>query len=68
MWNLEYNTNELIYETENHKQSEQTGGCQEGGGRGRDRMGAGDSRCKLSYTEWIINKVLLYSIFHDKSQ
>ena len=32
----------------------------EGGGGGLERE-AGVSRCKLLYTEWISNKVLLYS-------
>ena len=39
----------------------QTGGCQGGGGgRGMD-WEFGISRCKLVYTEWINNEVLLYS-------
>ena len=30
MWNLKYDANELIYETETDLQREQTCGCQEG--------------------------------------
>ena len=47
---------------QNHGLREQTGGCQGGGfGRGMERE-AGASRCKLQYhTEWINNRILLYS-------
>ena len=41
-----------------HRHREQTCGCQVG--RGMD-WEFGVSRCKLLYTEWINNKVLLYS-------
>ena len=62
MWNLKYDTNEPIYETEQtHRHREQNCGCQgEVGWRG---MGwkFGVSRCKLIYIEWINNKVLLYN-------
>ena len=38
--NLKYNTSEPIYETETGSwHREQTGGCQEGGGWGRDGVG-----------------------------
>ena len=37
MWNLKEDTNELIYETDLHR--EQTCGCQEGGGWRRDGVG-----------------------------
>ena len=40
-----------------HRHREQTCSCQEGG---KD-WEFGISRCKLLYTEWINNKVLLYS-------
>ena len=44
-----------------HRHKEQPCGCQGGGGgRGMD-WEFGISRCKLLYTEWINNKVLLYS-------
>ena len=42
-----------------HRHREQTCGCQAGGGWMEWEFGI--SRCKLSYTEWINNKVLLYS-------
>ena len=38
MWNLKYDTNELIYETETDRHREQTCGCQ-GEGLGRDGVG-----------------------------
>ena len=40
-----------------HRHREQTCGCQEGG----MDWEFGTSRCKLLYTGWINNKVLLYS-------
>ena len=62
MWNLKYDTNEPIYETETKSGTfEQTGGCQGGlGGRGED-WEFWVSRCKLLCIEWINNKALLYS-------
>ena len=39
MWNLKYDTNEFIYETETDSQREQTGGGQGGGGVGEGRSG-----------------------------
>ena len=62
MWNLKYNTNELMYETKTHRHREQTCGCQ-GGGRveGGVEWKFRVSRCKLLYTEWINNEVLLYN-------
>ena len=59
MWNLKYDTNELIYETETDSQT-----CELPRGRGgRGGLGwqFGISRCKLLYIEWINNKVLLYN-------
>ena len=38
MWNLRYDMNELIYNTETDSQREQTCGCQRGKGWGRDRL------------------------------
>ena len=62
MWNLKYDTNELIYETETDSQTQTTTcGCQGGGGRGGMDWEFGISRCKLLYRDWINNKVLLYS-------
>ena len=43
-----------------HRLREQTCGCQVGDGGGMD-WEYGISRCKLLYTEWLNNKVLLYS-------
>ena len=63
MWNLKYDTNELIYKTETDSQTQRTdlwlpGG--KGGGGGMD-WEFGISRCKLLYIEWTNNKVLLCS-------
>ena len=44
-----------------HRHREQTCGCQEGWGGGGKDWEFGISRCKLLYTGWINNKVLLYS-------
>ena len=61
MWNLRYDTNELIYETETGSQRTHLllprG---RGGWEGKD-WEFGVSGCKVLYTEWINNKVLLYS-------
>ena len=43
-----------------HRHREQTCGCQGGGWGGMD-WEFGVSRCKLLHTEWMDNKVLLYS-------
>ena len=48
---------------QSHRHREHTCGCQEGG-EGREGWTGGwglVSVCKLLYTEWINNKVLLYS-------
>ena len=65
MWNLTYDTDEFIYETEIHRHRKQTHGFQQGG------IGweFGISRCKLLYIGWINNKVLhgeLHPISCDK--
>ena len=40
MWNLKYDTNELIYETKIDWQIQRTDcGCQDAGGQGRDGVG-----------------------------
>ena len=44
MWNLKYDTNELIYETERDRHREQTCGCQGGGGWERDKLGVWDQQ------------------------
>ena len=56
MWNLKYDTNEPFYEAETESQTEQNGGCQEGGGGVEWEVGV--IRCKLSCVQWINNKVL----------
>ena len=56
MWNLNYNTNQHIYEIDS-----QTYGCQGGrGGRGMD-WDFGISRGKPACIGWKNNKVLLYN-------
>ena len=62
MWNLKYDTNEIIYETEMDSQTENrlVVAKAERSGRGMD-WEFGTCRCKLLYIEWINNKVLLYS-------
>ena len=58
MWNLKYDTNELIYETETDSQTERRLVVAKGGGAGRG-WEFGISRCKLLSREWINNKILL---------
>ena len=63
MWNPKYDANELIDKTETDSQAQRTGlwlPRGRGGGVGME-WEFGVSRCKLSYIEWINNKVLLYS-------
>ena len=72
MWNIKYDTNELIYETkQTHRISEQPCDCQgEEWGVGAMNLEFGISKCKLLYIEWINNKVPvcreLYPIACDK--
>ena len=54
-WNIKYDTNELIYETETESLDIENRLVVAKG------EGVGVSRCKLLYVEWINNKVLLYS-------
>ena len=73
MWNLKYDTNEHIYETERDSPTERTDLWLP-----RGRSGGGVKgwvfeigRCKLLYIGWINNKALFhstgnYSIFCDK--
>ena len=64
VWNLNYDSNKLIYETEtDSRHREQTCGFQGGGlvvCEGMD-WEFGISRCKLLFREWINIKVPLYS-------
>ena len=62
MWNLKYDTNECIYETETDSEIQRTDlwlprGREGGGGMDWE---FGISRWKLLYIGWINNKVLLY--------
>ena len=62
MWNLKYDTNELIYETETDSDIENRLVVAKGeGGEGGKDSEFGISRCKLLYIGWVNNKVLLYS-------
>ena len=63
MWNLKYDANEHIYDTEMiHRHREQTCDGQRVGGHGvGEDWEFGISTCKLVYTGWINNKILLYS-------
>ena len=60
-WNLKYDTNELTQKTETDSDIENRPVVAKRGGEELDWQ-FGTSRCKLLlYTEWINNKVLLYS-------
>ena len=62
MWNLKYDTNELIYETETDSRAQKTrlGAVSGGGEWGELDWEVGISRCKLFYREWLNNRVQLY--------
>ena len=63
MWNLKYDTDELIYKTETDSQKQkQTCGCQEEGVGGRINGEFRISRYKPLYIEWANNKVTSYNI------
>ena len=58
MWNLKYDTNELIYKTDS--QTERTDlWLSRGSSVGGMEWEFGISRCKVLYKGWINNKVLL---------
>jgi len=59
-WNLKYDTNELICETETDSQTEERLVVAKGGRRtGEEAIeGLGLANCKLLYVGWINNKVL----------
>ena len=59
MWNLKYDTDELIYKTEADSWTQRFV-VAKGGGGGMD-WEFGISRYKLLCIEWINSKVLLYS-------
>ena len=53
--------NLFMKQKQTHSHIEKTCGYQGRGGWGRDEWEVEVSRCKRLYTEWINNKVLLYS-------
>ena len=62
MWTLKYDTDELIYETETDADIEEGRVVANGEGSwGKGDWEFGISKCKLLYTGWISNKVLLCS-------
>ena len=63
MWDLKYDTNELIYETTDSEIQKPDFWLPVGaeGGRRKDWK-FGISRCKLVYVEWISSKIQLYSM------
>ena len=62
MWNLKYDTSELIYETDRNTDIENRLWLPRGRRARKGRSGSfGLSRCKLVYIEWMNNKVLLHS-------
>ena len=57
MWNIKYDTNVPIYETETEsRHREETGGGRRKGFGGGMEWEIGVSRCKLLHTEWINNR------------
>ena len=58
MWNLKYDTNEHIYKTDVQNRLVVAKGKGAGGGL---HWEFGINRCKLLYTGWINNKILLCS-------
>ena len=63
MWNLKYDTHELIQETETDSQTERTNLWLLSGEESvRDRLGVWHQQ-RQTYIGWINNKVLLYSIW-----
>ena len=63
IWNLKYDTSELISETETDSQIQRTDLWVPREKKWkRDQLGFGVSSCKLVYREWINSKVLLLSM------
>ena len=58
MWNIKYDINKHVYETETDLQIKRTDLWLPSG---REGLEFGISRCKLLYMGWINNKVLLFS-------
>ena len=61
MWNLKYGTNEFIYQTERLTNITELRLPKDTGSVGEKEWEFRGSRCKLLHTDWINNKVLLYS-------
>ena len=63
MWNLKYNTNELIYKTKIRVTDTENRLVLVKGEKGANGIDweSGINRCKLLYIEWTNNMVLLYS-------
>ena len=61
MWNLKYDTHELIYETETDSHREQTVVEKGEAAGGVVEWEVGGSKWKLLYMEYMDNKVLLYN-------
>ena len=66
IWDLKYDTNEPIYETETDSQTRRTDLLAKGEGHGRGMAQEFSvSRCKLLHLEWMYsksNEILLYPI------
>ena len=60
MWNLKYNTKQLVYETETDSQTYRRDLWLPSEGNGW--IGSLRFECKLLYIGWIDNKVLLYGV------
>ena len=61
MWNLKYDTNELIYKTETDLPTQRADSCAKGK-NGRGGVGCGICRHTPVCIEWKNNKALQYSI------
>ena len=61
MWNLRYDTNDPIYETETDLWTKRRDLWLPRGGGGVKDCEFKNSKCKILYVGWINNKVLLYS-------
>ena len=60
MWNLKYDTNELIYKTQTYRHRKQTYGYQRGKG-GRVKLGVWDQQIQATVYKIDKQQVLLYS-------
>ena len=63
MWNLKYDTNEAIHETDSRiKKRDPKLPRRERGKWERDGLGIGVSRCKLLYVGWITAQRTIFSV------